>query len=115
MTAVTAYTATFTFAPRQFDAEFHRLDDAIAQAARALPGYLGEEAWENPASGYVMTVYYWATLDALQALIDHPVHRVAKRRQANWLQGYQVVIGQVLRVYGDGGLAHPLSSEAAGP
>jgi NADH:ubiquinone oxidoreductase subunit F (NADH-binding) len=35
------YTATFTFAPGEYDDEFHRLDQAIAEAARAIPGYLG--------------------------------------------------------------------------
>ena len=38
------YTATFTFAKREFDDEFHALDQAIAQLARSIPGYIGEEA-----------------------------------------------------------------------
>jgi hypothetical protein len=68
------FTATFTFAPGEYDDEFHRLDQAIAAMARAIPGYLGEEAWENPASGLVSTVYYWRTREALQLLVDHPLH-----------------------------------------
>lgn len=103
------YTATFTFAPGEYDDEFHRLDQAIAEAARAIPGYLGEEAWENPAKGLVSNVYYWRTLEALQQLMDHPVHREAKARQARWLKGYHVVVAQVLRAHGDGGIAHPLA------
>lgn len=103
------YTATFTFAPGEYDDEFHRLDQAIAEAARAIPGYLGEEAWENPANGLVSNVYYWQTLEALQQLMDHPVHREAKARQARWLKGYHVVVAQVLRSHGDGGIAHPLA------
>jgi hypothetical protein len=47
------YPATFIFAKSQFDEEFHRLDEQIARAARATPGYLGEESWENPANGLV--------------------------------------------------------------
>ena len=39
------FTATFTFAKRAFDAEFHAMDQAIAEVARATPGYLGEESW----------------------------------------------------------------------
>ncbi len=96
------YTATFTFAKRQFDDDFHRLDAQIAEAARAIPGYLGEEAWENPATGLVANVYHWDTLAALQQLMQHPVHREAKSRQSEWLAGYQVVISQVLHVQGDG-------------
>lgn len=103
------YTATFTFAPGEYDDEFHRLDQAIAETARAIPGYLGEEAWENPANGLVSNVYYWQTLEALQQLMDHPVHREAKARQARWLKGYHVVVAQVLRAHGDGGIAHPLA------
>ncbi len=107
----TMYTATFTFAKREFDDEFHRLDQAIAEAARATPGYVGEEAWENAQTGLISNVYYWRTLEALQQLMQHPVHLEAKRQQAQWLAGYHVVIGQVLRSYGDGALPHPLSQE----
>lgn len=53
------YTSTFTFAPGAYDAQFHALDGRIAEIARAIPGYLGEEAWENPATGLVSNVYYW--------------------------------------------------------
>ena len=64
-------------------------------------GYLGEESWENASTGLTSNVYYWETLDALQALIQHPVHLQAKAAQANWLDGYRVVISEVLRTYGD--------------
>lgn len=104
------YTSTFTFAKREFDDEFHRLDSAIAQVAKSIPGYLGEEAWENPATELISNVYYWDSMDALRALIDHPVHQEAKRQQARWLNGYQVVIAQVMHTYGDGGIPHPLQA-----
>ena len=95
------YSSTFIFAKRQFDDEFHRLDRQIAEAARNLPGYLGEEAWENPATGLVSNVYYWTSLEALQQLMSHPAHLRAKAAQANWLAGYRVVIAKVMRAYGD--------------
>jgi heme-degrading monooxygenase HmoA len=104
------YSSTFIFAKRQFDDEFHRLDMAIAEAARSMPGYLGEESWENATTGLVSNVYYWASLEALQGLMQHPTHLQAKAGQARWLDGYQVVIAQVLRTYGDAKLAHPLAS-----
>ena len=103
------YSSTFIFAKRQFDDAFHALDQAIAEAAKSVPGYLGEECWENPATGLVCNVYYWQTMESLQALMSHPAHLQAKQRQAEWLAGYQVVIGQVIGCYGDQGLAHPLS------
>ena len=95
------FSATFIFAKQQFDDEFHRLEDAIAKVARSTPGYLGEEAWENPSTGLVSNVYYWESLEALQGLIAHPKHLEAKSKQGQWLAGYRVVIAEVIRVYGD--------------
>jgi heme-degrading monooxygenase HmoA len=107
------YTATFTFAKREFDDAFHALDRVIAEVARTIPGYLGEEAWENPATGLVSNVYYWESRQALQQLMDHPAHRAAKQRQQQWLAGYQVVVAQVVTHYGDGAIAHPLAGRTA--
>lgn len=101
------YSSTFIFAKKQFDDAFHRLDQAIAEAAKSIPGYLGEESWENPANGQVCNVYYWDSLEALQQLMAHPRHLEAKAAQAQWLDGYQVIVSQVLRSYGDARLAHP--------
>lgn len=95
------YTSTFTFAKKQYDEDFYRLDEAIAQAAKGIPGYLGEETWENSSTGLVSNVYYWESLEALQALIHHPKHLEAKARQENWLNGYKVVIAEVIKTYGD--------------
>jgi heme-degrading monooxygenase HmoA len=106
---VPMYTSTFTFAPGNFNAEFHTLDQAIAEVARSTPGYLGEEAWENPETGLVSNVYYWESMEALQALMQHPEHLEAKRLQAHWLNGYRVVIAQLVATYGDDGIAHPLT------
>lgn len=108
------YSATFTFAKGEYDDEFHERDQAIAELARSIPGYLGEEPWENPASGLISTVYYWLTLEGLQQLIEHPMHLAAKQRQGRWLNGYHVTIAQVLKSYGDGGIAHPLAQASRG-
>ncbi len=108
-------TATFTFAPGNYDAAFHALDDTIAGIARALPGYLGEESWENPATRRVSNVYYWDSLASLQALMHHPDHLAAKARQADWLAGYQVVIAEVVASHGDGRIEHPLSGRPVAP
>lgn len=104
----TIYTSTFTFAKRQFDNEFHALDNAIAELAKSIPGYMGEETWENAATGLISNVYYWESMEALRVLIEHPIHKEAKRKQARWLNGFQVVIAQVTHTYGDGGIPHPL-------
>lgn len=98
------WSSTFVFAKKQFDDEFHRLDAMVAEAARAIPGYLGEESWENAATGLVSNVYYWSSLEAMRALMEHPAHLRAKAAQANWLAGYRVVVAKVMRVYGSGDL-----------
>jgi heme-degrading monooxygenase HmoA len=99
------YSSTFIFAKKQYDEEFYRLDQAIADAAKEIPGYLGEEAWENSSTGLISNVYYWESLEALQALIKHPKHLEAKASQHNWLNGYQVVISEVIKTYGDSKLS----------
>ena len=111
--APSVYTATFTFAKGEFDDAFHALDQVIAATAKSLPGYLGEETWENATTGLISNVYYWESMEALQTLIEHPAHQTAKREQARWLSGYQVVIAEVLASYGDGQIGHPLA--LAGP
>jgi heme-degrading monooxygenase HmoA len=103
------YSATFIFASKMFDEEFHRLDAVIAAAAKSTPGYLGEESWENSVTGLVSNVYYWDSLEALQQLMKHPQHLEAKAKQGQWLNGYQVIVSQVLRSYCDAVLDHPAS------
>lgn len=60
--------------------------------------------------GLVSNVYYWDSMQALQALIQHPAHIEAKQRQARWLNGYHIVIARVVGSYGDGRIAHPLAA-----
>jgi heme-degrading monooxygenase HmoA len=104
------YSATFIFDKKQYDETFYRLDQAIAEAAKQTAGYLGEEAWENPETGRISNVYYWETLESLEALMTHPKHLEAKAAQSQWLNGYQVIIAQVIRAYGDGKFEHPAAS-----
>jgi heme-degrading monooxygenase HmoA len=103
------YSATFIFDKKQYDDAFYALDALIAAAAKETDGYLGEESWENAETGRVCNVYYWRDLKSLQALMQHPKHLEAKAQQGNWLNGYQIVIAEVIRAYGDGSIAHPTS------
>ena len=109
------YSSTFIFAKKQYDEEFHRLDAEIAAVAKAIPGYLGEETWENSETGLVSNVYYWDSLAALQRLVQHPSHQQAKAAQSNWLAGYQVIISEVIRTYGDAKLGHLLPAAVSSP
>jgi heme-degrading monooxygenase HmoA len=109
------YSATFIFDKKQFDEEFHALDQAILKSAKQSVGYLGAEAWVNPDTGRLSNVYYWETMEGLQELMKDPKHLEAKASQSNWLNGYQIIIAQVMRAYGDGTISHPTSSFVNGP
>lgn len=102
------FSATFIFEKKQLDERFHWLDEEIATFARHTTGYAGEEAWENPQNGRICTVYYWTEMTGLHELMQHPKHLEAKAAQGAWLNGYQVVISQVVRAYNDNTLEHPL-------
>ena len=100
----TVFTATFIFHTTTLDDEFHRLNDEIAARARVIPGFLGEEEWENERTGLHSEVYYFDTLDALRQLIDMPVHKEAKSVHDRWIGSYRVVIAEVITTYGQDGL-----------
>jgi heme-degrading monooxygenase HmoA len=107
------YTSTFIFAKGQFDEEFHRLDQDIAARARSIPGYLGENSWENTGTGLISNVYYWESLESLRQLVSDPKHLEAKSRQAEWLNGYHVIIAEVLSTYGDARLSGVQTNDCA--
>jgi heme-degrading monooxygenase HmoA len=92
--------ATFIFALRELDERFYELNDEIARRAREIPGFLGEEAWHNEATGLHSEVYYWETADVLRELIAMETHDIAKGLADNWIAEYRVVIAEVQSVYG---------------
>lgn len=95
------FVSTFLFEPKTFDDDFHRLNDAIADGARAIDGYLGEEEWHDADSGLTTEVYYWATREAMMELVTMAQHRQAKSEHARWIGRYRVVIAEVSATYGD--------------
>lgn len=101
MTAKLNYSSTFLFELKHVDDHFNRIDSEIAQRAREIPGFLGEEAWHNEESGLHSEVYYWSSLEALQELVSMDTHQLAKRRYGEWLGEYRVVIAEVHSVYGN--------------
>lgn len=100
------YSASFIFEPGDFDDEFHRLNTLIDEAANATAGYLGAESWYSKDGGTVNAVYYWDNLDALATFSRHPQHLEAKRQYQRWYKTYHIVVAEVVRSYGDGGLQH---------
>jgi heme-degrading monooxygenase HmoA len=108
MMVLMTVSATFIFSLRELDERFHELNDEIAQRARAIPGFLGEEAWHDETSGLHSEVYYWETVDALRELIAMETHGIAKWLADKWIAEYRVVIAEVQSVYGSPslGLTH---------
>lgn len=99
--------ATFLFRPGPTDREFERLNTLIEERARALDGFAGEESWMSEDGMLRAVVYYWTEQQSLDHFMKDPVHRSAKVRQAQWYEGYHVVISKVEKSYGDGRLLHP--------
>jgi ribosomal protein S18 acetylase RimI-like enzyme len=95
------YSSTFTYIAGEFDDEFYELDNKIAEAARSIVGYLGEETWENKETGKVSNIYFWDSLESLQKLIQDPNHIIAKQKSTKWLESYHVTLSKVAKTYGN--------------
>jgi len=91
------------------DYELHQRDQAIVEIAQSIPGCLGEEAWENTASGLISTVYYWDSHEALRQPVEHPGQHAGGKLQGLWPEGDHVTIVHVLKRGGDGDISHPLA------
>jgi heme-degrading monooxygenase HmoA len=105
------YSASFIFEPGEYDDEFHRLDDLIAEAARATKGFLGSEIWRSADGKRTNATYYWADLDSLKEFSSHPKHLEAKSQYSRWYAGYHIVISEVVKSYGDGAFPHATPNE----
>lgn len=113
MTTKPKYSSTFIFETKDLNDDFDRIDSEIAQRARRIPGFLGEEAWHDEGTGLHSEVYYWSNMESLQELVRMDIHGVAKRRYKEWLGEYRVVISEVQSVYGNPalGLEHTPTEE----
>ncbi len=101
--------ATFIFAPGNYDEEFYRLDDIVMQVALANPGYKGCERWWNDTKTQRSVVYYFESMEALREFSSDETHKEAKRQYERWYEGYRVVIAEVLSTHTNGNLDHPLN------
>lgn len=105
------YSVAFIFKPKTYDDDFHRLNDAIQAVADAMPGFLGQETWQSSDGKMFNATYYWETAADLKAFATHPKHLEAKSQYDRWYAGYQVVVSEVKRSYGDGHLGHITASD----
>jgi heme-degrading monooxygenase HmoA len=100
------FIATFMWEPGEYDAEFRRLNEAIEGVAASLQGYLGVDSWQSADGLRKNATYYWDSLETLHSFSMHPVHLEAKRQYSRWYKGYQIVISEMIRSYGDGNFPH---------
>ena len=95
----------FTFAKGDYDDEFNELDQAIDAIAKSIPGYLGEEAWESPSSGLISTISTsWKRWKRSATRSPSRRSGLGKEQQARWINGYHVVVAEVIKSYGDRGI-----------
>jgi heme-degrading monooxygenase HmoA len=104
------YSVAFIWEPGTYDAEFESLDAIIESIAISIPGYMGVDLWKSDDGKRRNTTYYWDSLESLKILSDHPTHLEAKRRYAQWYNGYHVVISEIVRSYGDNAFPHATSA-----
>lgn len=96
--------ASFIWEPGTYDDEFHRLNDLIQKVADDSAGYIGVDGWVSKDGKRKCANYFWKDMESLQMFAQHPTHLEAKREYARWYNGYQIIISEVTRTYGDGQL-----------
>ena len=96
------YSAAFIYQAKTYDQDFHDLNQIIDQIAKANPGFLSSESWVSSDGLKRNATYYWASLESLQEFSKHPKHLEAKRQYQRWYKGFEVIISEVIRSYGDG-------------
>lgn len=96
--------AQFIFKPGTYDEEFHRLDVEIEAYVATIPGFLGVEKWISFDGQTKNSMYYFESIDAMFQLSRFDAHREAKGKYQNWYDGYQIVVSEIKKSYGDGAI-----------
>lgn len=100
------WSVAFIFEPGDYDEDFHALDTLIQEVAESMEGYIGRESWQSGDGRTLNSTYYWKDEASIRAFSSHPRHLEAKRQYARWYKGYHIVVAEIQRTYGDGGIAH---------
>lgn len=96
--------ATFIFRQHTKDDDFVKLDEEIMERAKANSGFIKKNKWLSPDGNTIRVDYYFTDMESLQVFRTDEVHRVAKKRYAEWYDGYEVEISDVVHSYSDGKL-----------
>lgn len=93
------FAASFAFTPNNTDGDFKALDDEIMAFTESIEGYLEKKKWVSPDGKQINVVYYFETKEALHTLRTNRTHRIAKQRNREWYDDYQVEIYEVISQY----------------
>ena len=99
------YCAQFIFRAGDRDEDYYRLHKAISEFCASIDGFMGVERWVATEGDLRNSSYYFETMEGIQALAAFSGHQEAKSQYKRWYEGYQIVISQVVKTYGDDGIA----------
>jgi heme-degrading monooxygenase HmoA len=82
------------------DDGYDAMADRMVELASKLPGFLGVESARD-ASGFGITVCYWASQEAIAAWRAHAQHRLAQESgREKWYAHFETRVARVERAYG---------------
>lgn len=90
------YAVIFTSVRTEGDNGYIETAKQVLESARTQPGFLGYEAARQDIG---VSVSYWASLDAIKSWKNHPAHRQAQQRAADWYSDSRIRICKVERDY----------------
>lgn len=91
------YAVIFTSQRSAGDNGYGAMADRMAELTAQQPGFLGLESARD-ASGFGITVCYWASLEAIAAWRANTEHRVAQEKgRAGWYEHFETRIARVER------------------
>ena len=94
------YAVIFTTQRTEVDDGYGAMADFMVELASQQPGFLGVESVRD-ASGFGITVSYWASQEAIAAWREHAQHRVARDTgRKKWYERFETRVARVERVSG---------------
>lgn len=92
------YAVIFTTQRTEADDGYGAMADFMVELASKQPGFLGVESVRD-ASGFGITVSYWASQESIAAWREHAQHRVARDTgRAKWYEHFETRVARVERV-----------------
>lgn len=93
------YAVIFTSQRTLVDDGYDAMAGRMIELASRQPGFLGVESVRT-ATGFGITVSYWASLEAIANWRNHPEHHVAQATgRTKWYSRYETRIARVERAY----------------